>query len=79
MSEQLGLRGLTRRLGKEASSWAVMLPQFPRLLHHALSEARTHELEQKMGELVLEQKRQNRLLSVLLVLLATAMLWYVWQ
>ncbi|ARO88613.1 ubiquinone biosynthesis protein UbiB [Nitrosospira lacus] len=79
MAEQLGWRGLTRRLGKEASSWAVMLPQFPRLLHHALSEIRTKELEQKMSELVLEKKRQNRLLSFLVMLLAVAMLWHIWQ
>jgi ubiquinone biosynthesis protein len=78
MSEQLGLRGLTRRLGKEASSWAVMLPQFPRLLHHALGEIRTTTLEQKMSEFIVEKKRQNRLLSILVVLLAVAMLWQMW-
>lgn len=79
MAEQLGWRGLTRRLGKEASSWAVMLPQFPRLLHHALSEIRTKELEQKMSEFVREKKRQNRLLSILVMLLAVAMLWQILQ
>ena len=79
MAEQLGWRGLTRRLGKEASSWAVMLPQFPRLLHHALSEVRTKELEQKMSEFVREKKRQNRLLSILVILLAVAMLWQMLQ
>ncbi|MEO7558747.1 MAG: ubiquinone biosynthesis regulatory protein kinase UbiB, partial [Nitrosospira sp.] len=79
MAEQLGWRGLTRRLGKEASSWAVMLPQFPRLLHHALSEIRTKELEQKMSEFVVEKKRQNRLLSILVILLTAAMLWQIWQ
>lgn len=79
MAEQLGWRGLTRRLGKEASNWAVMLPQFPRLLHHALSEIRTKELEQKMNEFAREKKRQNRLLSILVMLLAVAMLWQMLQ
>jgi ubiquinone biosynthesis protein len=78
MSEQLGWRGLTRRLGKEASSWGVILPQFPRLLHHALNEIRTTTLEQQMSEFILEKKRQNRLLSVVVVLLTAAVLWQLW-
>jgi ubiquinone biosynthesis protein len=76
MSEQIGWRGLIRSLGKEAPGWAVMLPQFPRLLHRTLSEGedRTRDLEQKMRELLQAEKRQNRLLSVIVILLTAVML-----
>lgn len=79
MAEQLGWRGFTRHLRKEASNWAVMLPQFPRLLHHALGEIRTGELERKMDEAILERKRQNRLLSIVILLLAAMLLWQIWR
>ncbi|MDN5936840.1 MAG: ubiquinone biosynthesis regulatory protein kinase UbiB, partial [Nitrosospira sp.] len=79
MSEQLGLRGLTRRLAKEASNWAVIFPELPRLLHHALGEVRTTEgLEQKINEFILKKKRQNILLSLVVVLLTLAMIWQMW-
>ncbi|MEO7464736.1 MAG: ubiquinone biosynthesis regulatory protein kinase UbiB [Nitrosospira sp.] len=79
MSEQLGWRGLTRRLSKEASSWAVILPQFPRLMHHALSDNRAQILEEKLTALVVEEKRQSRLLTIVALLLAALLLWQVWQ
>ena len=78
MSEQVGWRGLVRRLGKEIPNWAVLLPQFPRLLHHALSDNRTQMLEEKMTELLIEEKRQSRLLSVLALLLAILLFWHMW-
>ena len=78
MAEQLGWRGLSRRLQKEGSSWAVIMPQFPRLMHHALTEARTSGLEEKMNQFILEKRRQNRLFSILIVLLTVAMLWQLW-
>lgn len=78
MAEQLGWRGLSRRLQKEASSWAVIMPQFPRLMHHALTEVRTSGLEEKMDQFILEKRRQNILFSILIVLLTVAMLWQLW-
>ena len=78
MAEQLGWRGLSRRLQKEASSWAVIMPQFPRLMHHALTEIRTSGLEEKMNQFIIEKRRQNILFSVLIVLLTVAMLWQLW-
>ncbi|TDI80280.1 MAG: ubiquinone biosynthesis regulatory protein kinase UbiB [Betaproteobacteria bacterium] len=78
MSEQVGWRGILRRLNKEAPNWAMMLPQFPRLMYHALSEDRTHGLEKRMSELLKEEKRQSRLLVVLSILLTTLLLWQVW-
>ncbi len=59
MAEQLGWRGLSRRLQKEASSWAVIMPQFPRLMHHALTEIRTSGLEEKMNQFILEKRRRT--------------------
>ena len=78
MSEQVGWRGILRRLNKEAPNWAMMLPQFPRLMYHALSEDRTHGLEKRMSELLKEEKRQSRLLVVLSILLTALLLWQVW-
>ncbi|SFN99962.1 ubiquinone biosynthesis regulatory protein kinase UbiB [Nitrosospira briensis] len=78
MAEQLGWRGFSRRLQKEASSWAVIMPQFPRLMHHALMEVRTSGLEEKMDQFIVEKRRQNILFSILIVLLTVAMLWQLW-
>ena len=78
MAEQLGIRGFTRRLNKEVSNWAVMLPQFPRLMHQALSEVRVKGLEQRMDQFLAEKRRQNRLLTLLVVLLTLAALWQIW-
>jgi ubiquinone biosynthesis protein len=78
MSDQLGWRGLTRRLRKEASSWAIILPQFPRLMHQALDEIRSQRIDQKMSEFVREKRRQNILLSILVILLTVASLWQLW-
>jgi ubiquinone biosynthesis protein len=79
MADQLGWRGFTRRLRKEATSWAVIMPQFPRLMHHALTEVRTSALEEKMNQFILEKKRQNRLFTIIIILLTAAMIWQMWQ
>lgn len=75
MSEQIGLRGLSSRIQKEAPNWAVILPEFPRLIHQALAENRNHALENKMTDLIIEEKRQNRLLALIAILLAGLLLW----
>ncbi len=77
MSEQIGLRGLTSRIQKEAPNWVIMLPEFPRLIHQALAENRNHALENKKVDLVMEEKRQNRLLALIAILLAGLLLWQV--
>ncbi|HET7061173.1 MAG TPA: AarF/UbiB family protein, partial [Nitrosospira sp.] len=78
MADQLGWRGLTRRLRKEASSWAIIMPQYPRLLHQALDEIRSQRIDHKMSEFVKEKRRQNILLSILVILLTAASLWQLW-
>jgi ubiquinone biosynthesis protein len=79
MTEQIGWRGMLRRLHKEAPNWAVMLPQFPRLMYKTLSEDRTQGLEKRMTELLIEEKRQSRLLIILSILLTALLIWQVWQ
>ena len=75
MPEQIGLRGLSSRIQKEAPNWAVILPEFARLIHQALAENRNHALENKMTDLIIEEKRQNRLLALIAILLAGLLLW----
>ena len=66
MSDQIGWRGLLERLKAEAPRYSQLLPQLPRLAHHALSVAgqpQQHNAE-LMKNLLDEQKRTNRLLSI---------------
>lgn len=79
MAEQLGFRGLASRIQKEAPNWAIILPEFPRLIHQALAENRNHELEKRMTDLVIEEKRQNRLLMLIAILLAGLLAWQIFQ
>jgi len=79
MAEQLGFRGLASRIQKEAPNWAIILPEFPRLIHQALAENRNHELEKRMTDLVIEEKRQNRLLMLIAILLAGLLIWQIFQ
>ncbi|MCB1985354.1 MAG: ubiquinone biosynthesis regulatory protein kinase UbiB, partial [Nitrosomonas sp.] len=79
MSEQIGLRGLTSRMQKEAPNWAVIFPQFPRLFHHMMAENRNQGLEEKMQHLISESKRQNRLLFFVIILLILLLFWQIYQ
>ena len=79
MAEQLGFRGLASRIQKEAPNWAIILPEFPRLIHQALAENRNVELEKRMTDLVIEEKRQNRLLMLIAILLAGLLAWQIFQ
>lgn len=79
MAEQLGFRGLASRVQKEAPNWAIILPEFPRLIHQALAENRNQELEKRMTDLVIEEKRQNRLLTLIAILLAGLLAWQILQ
>ena len=78
MSEQIGLRGFVSRLQKEVPNWAIIFPQFPRLIHHSLTDDRAQALEKRMTDLLAEEKRQSRLLKLLVILLAALAL-LLWQ
>ncbi|SDY29729.1 ubiquinone biosynthesis regulatory protein kinase UbiB [Nitrosomonas sp. Nm33] len=70
MSEQVGWRGLIGHIQKEAPNWATMLPEFPRLLHYQLGQERVLVMEDRLAELVAQEKKQSRLLALVAVLLA---------
>ena len=78
MSEQIGLRGFVSRLQEEIPNWGVIFPQFPRLIHHSLTDDRAQVLEKRMTDLLAEEKRQSRLLKLLAILLAALVL-LLWQ
>jgi ubiquinone biosynthesis protein len=78
MADQLGWRGLTRRLRKEATNWAVMMPQYPRLMHQALDQIRSQRIDQRMSDLVAAGRRQNILLAIIVILLTVLSVWQLW-
>ncbi len=68
MNEQVGWRGLLDRLKAEAPRYSKLLPEVPRLLHDALvARARTSLAAHGVAveALLLEQRRTNRLLRVI--------------
>ena len=70
MNEQMGWRALVKNLQTEAPKWAALLPQLPRLAHHALNENRLAQLEAGLGLMLLQQHTRNRWLGVIAALLA---------
>ncbi|HVS27260.1 MAG TPA: ubiquinone biosynthesis regulatory protein kinase UbiB [Burkholderiales bacterium] len=77
MSEQVGWRGLVRRVREEAPHWGALLPQLPRLIHRALTDDRAQALQQQLQLLRIEHQRQNRWLAAIAVLLAAILVWLV--
>mgnify|MGYP001240512276 FL=1 len=65
MSEQVGWRGWLRVLGEEAPYWGRILPQLPRLAHHALRADRLEKLEAGLTLMLAQQRTHNRWLAVL--------------
>ncbi|HMM47212.1 MAG TPA: ubiquinone biosynthesis regulatory protein kinase UbiB [Thiobacillaceae bacterium] len=70
MDEQVGWRALVRNLQAEAPKWAALLPQLPRLAHHALNENRLAQLATGLAELLRQQHARNRWLGIIAALLA---------
>ncbi len=73
MREQLGWRSLLRTLKREAPNWSRSLPQLPRLVHQALTRP-ANDVAPLLAELSAAQRRQNRLLALIAVLLAAALI-----
>ncbi|HVK55863.1 MAG TPA: ubiquinone biosynthesis regulatory protein kinase UbiB [Burkholderiales bacterium] len=69
VSEQVGWQGLVKQLRDEAPSWAKIVPQLPRLIHRLAVETRDVIGEDELAKLVHQQKRQNRWLVALTVLI----------
>jgi ubiquinone biosynthesis protein len=75
MSEQTGWRAIVRGVRDEAPRWATMLPRFPRLLHERLTADHTAALRVELARLADDQRRQNRLLLAVALLLAALLGW----
>lgn len=73
MRDRVGLSGLRKHLEKEAGQWAQILPQLPRLVHASLmrpdSQAHLYTEVRLMRQ---SQQQTNRLLAVLVAVLAVA-------
>jgi ubiquinone biosynthesis protein len=72
MREQVGWRGLVRALRHEAPFWASALPQLPRLVHRALADDRLGAVHAALERLAAQNARRNRLLVVLVAVVAAA-------
>jgi len=79
MNEQIGWRALVKNLQTEAPKWAVLLPQLPRLAHHALNENRLAQLETGLTLMLRQQHTRNRWLGILAVLLAALVASQIWM
>ena len=73
MSEQLGWRGLTANLKKEAPNWAKMLPQLPRLVHQSLQPRDDSALREELLLLRQSQRRQGWFLAAIFAMGLTAL------
>ena len=69
MSEQLGWRGLLRGFQQEAPNWSRIAPQLPRLVHQSLTREPATDVAPLLAQLVGAQRRQNRLLALIALLL----------
>ncbi len=81
MNEQMGWRALVKNLQIEAPKWAALLPQLPRLAHHALNENRLAQLEAGLTLMLRQQQTRNKWLGAiagLLAVLAVATLYLTW-
>jgi len=70
MSEQVGWRGLVRRIGEEMPFWSELLPQLPRLVQQYLTREPHAELRAQAELLLRQQRRNGWLLAGAVVLLA---------
>ncbi len=69
MNEQVGPKGLWKRLRREAPQWSKLLPELPRLAHKILSDDAPGRLERAILLLERSQRRQSRILLAIAVIL----------
>ena len=70
MSEQVGWRGLVRRIGEELPFWSELLPQLPRLVQQYLERDRDAALREQAAALLRLHRRNGWLLAAVAALLA---------
>jgi ubiquinone biosynthesis protein len=73
MGEQVGIQGMVERLKAEAPRYTHIIPQLPRLVHRALSQAAEpmSANDELLRLLVVEQRRTNRMLSFFVYFVGT--------
>jgi ubiquinone biosynthesis protein len=82
MSEQVGWRAVVRNIKKEAPEWATILPALPRKLYELAHLPHTELLLAGYQQFLQGQKKQNRLLIVITILLGAGViggLGWLWQ
>lgn len=79
MAEQIGWRGFLRSLRREVPHYATVLPQLPRLLHQQLESNPAKGIEEAIRELACQQRRWNRRLAWLIMLLLGLALYFALQ
>lgn len=73
MSEQIGWRGLRDRIVRESAQWADLLPQIPRLAHHALTHLSQPSEREQLSRRLERLEQDQRIVKGLLWLIgATA-------
>lgn len=79
MHERVGLAGLRKQLDKEASQWAQILPQIPRLVYTNLNRPNTAPgLNLEIERMRRAQEQTNRLLVVLAAIAAVGLGLAIW-
>ncbi len=66
MIEQVGPQKLINQLKDQAPRYATLLPELPQLLHDFLKQRPGNNHQRQLEELLVEQKRTNRLLQALI-------------
>ena len=79
MQEQVGFKGLEEKLKHEAAQWSHLLPQLPRLVHHALTDTTNYDrIHAELRRLRQETQRRNRLLLIGVTCIAAVALMAAW-
>ncbi|MEO8306318.1 MAG: ubiquinone biosynthesis regulatory protein kinase UbiB [Betaproteobacteria bacterium] len=78
MNDRIGLPALQRRLLAEAPYIVAALPELPRLIHQRLTHERSAS-DAAIRELADAQRAQNRLLSVIVLLLVAVAALVIWR
>jgi ubiquinone biosynthesis protein len=77
MSEQVGWRGLFKKLREDAPRYATLLPQFPILLHRYLTNETADRDSVVLQKMLEQQKRRNTLLILISLLLLGILVWQI--
>ena len=78
MNEQVGWRGLLKKLRKEAPNYVTLIPQLPRLLHqHLANNGAANRSDDALRKMLEQQKRYNTWLMMVNLLLLGIVGWEI--